>query len=50
MTDFQLPVPDADATAHSARLAALIRDQIGADGGAIPFSRSSRVTVRPVGP
>ncbi|KGM54703.1 hypothetical protein N799_08775 [Lysobacter arseniciresistens ZS79] len=40
MTDFQLPVPDADAAAHSARLAALIRDRIDeADGHAIPFSR-----------
>jgi SAM-dependent MidA family methyltransferase len=39
VTDFQLPVPDADAAAHSARLAALIREQIGAAGGAIPFSR-----------
>jgi len=39
VTDFQLPVPDADAAAHSARLDALIRAQIGAAGGAIPFSR-----------
>jgi len=35
-----LPVPDADALAHSARLTALIREQItAADGAAIPFSR-----------
>jgi SAM-dependent MidA family methyltransferase len=39
VTDFKLPVPDADAAAHSARLGALIREQIQADGGAIPFSR-----------
>lgn len=31
--------PDADALAHSARLQALIREQIAAAGGAIPFSR-----------
>jgi SAM-dependent MidA family methyltransferase len=34
-----LPVPDADALAHSARLDALIRAQIADNGGAIPFSR-----------
>jgi SAM-dependent MidA family methyltransferase len=34
-----LPAPDADALAHSARLAALIRSRIEANGGAIPFSR-----------
>ncbi|TWI05892.1 SAM-dependent MidA family methyltransferase [Luteimonas cucumeris] len=31
--------PDSDAAAHSERLAALIREQITAAGGAIPFSR-----------
>lgn len=31
--------PDADALAHSAHLQALIREQITAAGGAIPFSR-----------
>jgi len=31
--------PDADAQAHSDRLLALIRSQIAASGGAIPFSR-----------
>src|SRR5690606_13930191 len=31
--------PDADALAHSAHLQALIREQIAAAGGAIPFSR-----------
>lgn len=31
--------PDADALAHSARLQALIREQIAACGGAVPFSR-----------
>lgn len=34
-----LPVPDAAARAHSDRLAALIRGEIAAAGGAIPFSR-----------
>ena len=35
-----LPAPDADALAHSARLAAAIRAEIAAsDGAAIPFSR-----------
>ncbi|MGY0504775.1 class I SAM-dependent methyltransferase [Luteimonas sp. e5] len=34
-----LPPPDADARAHSARLAALITREITAEGGAIPFSR-----------
>ena len=33
------PHPDPDALAHSERLRALIRDQILAAGGAIPFSR-----------
>lgn len=31
--------PDADALAHSGRLRALIREQVIASGGAIPFSR-----------
>ena len=40
MTDFDLPTPDPDALAHSARLEALIDAQIAAaDNGAIPFSR-----------
>ncbi|WP_343225744.1 SAM-dependent methyltransferase [Lysobacter sp. BMK333-48F3] len=39
MNSFDLPPPDADALAHSARLSALIREQIAAHGGAIPFSR-----------
>ncbi|HEU0307187.1 MAG TPA: SAM-dependent methyltransferase, partial [Lysobacter sp.] len=34
-----LPPPDADALAHSERLAALIRHEIAANDGAIPFSR-----------
>ena len=34
-----LPPPDADARAHSAELEALIRREIAAQGGAIPFSR-----------
>lgn len=34
-----LPVPDATAQAHSAQLAALIRAEIAAEGGSIPFSR-----------
>ena len=33
------PPPDADARAHSERLQALIRAQVVAAGGAIPFSR-----------
>jgi len=34
-----LPLPDAVALAHSDRLAALIRAEIAAEGGSIPFSR-----------
>lgn len=34
-----LPLPDDAAQAHSARLAALIRADITAEGGSIPFSR-----------
>jgi len=34
-----LPLPDADALAHSERLADLIRSEIAANDGAIPFSR-----------
>ncbi len=34
-----LPPPDIDALAHSQQLAALIRAQITAQGGALPFSR-----------
>src|SRR5688572_6509671 len=34
-----LPLPDADALAHSGHLQALIRAQIAEHGGAIPFSR-----------
>lgn len=34
-----LPTPDADAQAHSARLAQAIRSEIDAAGGAIPFAR-----------
>ncbi|MDV3467529.1 SAM-dependent methyltransferase [Stenotrophomonas sp. C3(2023)] len=33
------PLPDADALAHSAQLAAGLRDEITRQGGAIPFSR-----------
>ena len=39
VTDFKLPVPDADAAAHSARLATLIREQIEAGGGVVPLAR-----------
>ncbi|MGH8616547.1 MAG: class I SAM-dependent methyltransferase [Burkholderiales bacterium] len=35
----ELPAPGADALAHSARLQALIRDEIHAAGGSLPFSR-----------
>lgn len=34
-----LPVPDADAQAHSARVVQAIRAEIDAAGGAIPFAR-----------
>ncbi|PJJ98917.1 hypothetical protein CO611_05940 [Lysobacteraceae bacterium NML03-0222] len=34
-----LPLPDADALAHSAQLEGLIRAEIAASGGAVPFSR-----------
>lgn len=37
--DFDLPAPDADARAHSARVAEAIGAEIAANGGAIPFSR-----------
>jgi SAM-dependent MidA family methyltransferase len=40
VTDFDLPVPDSDALAHSTRLAQLIGEQIAAEpGAAIAFSR-----------
>jgi SAM-dependent MidA family methyltransferase len=35
----ELPAPTAEALAHSARLQALIRDDIRAAGGSIPYSR-----------
>jgi len=35
----ELPLPDADAQAHSQRLAALLREEIRASGGFLPFSR-----------
>lgn len=34
-----VPAPDADALAHSERLLALVRAQVAANGGVIPFSR-----------
>lgn len=34
-----MPAPGAEALAHSERLLALIRDQVAAAGGVIPFSR-----------
>ncbi|MFP7722923.1 class I SAM-dependent methyltransferase [Lysobacter sp. A3-1-A15] len=39
MKPFDLPEPDAAAAAHSARLSDLIRAEIAAAGGAVPFSR-----------
>jgi len=38
-TDSALPAPDADARAHSERVAAHIRAEIAAAGGFIPFAR-----------
>jgi SAM-dependent MidA family methyltransferase len=38
-TEMDVPDPDADALAHSARLRMLIQEQIFAAGGTIPFSR-----------
>ncbi|MGD2113226.1 MAG: SAM-dependent methyltransferase, partial [Gammaproteobacteria bacterium] len=38
-TTSELPAPDAQARAHSDRLAGLIRQEIAAGGGAIRFSR-----------
>lgn len=35
----ELPEPNPDALAHSERLAALIRTEVGASGGALDFSR-----------
>tara|TARA_R110002020_G_scaffold48370_3_gene137919 strand:+ start:189 stop:1361 length:1173 start_codon:yes stop_codon:yes gene_type:complete len=34
-----MPAPGADARAHSDRLLAMVKDQVAAAGGAIPFSR-----------
>ncbi|MET1023920.1 MAG: SAM-dependent methyltransferase [Pseudoxanthomonas sp.] len=34
-----LPLPDADALAHSDRLSGMIRGEIAASGGSVPFSR-----------
>ena len=34
-----LPTPDADALAHSGRLVSVIRDEMEARGGALPFDR-----------
>ena len=39
MKPFDLPEPDADAAAHSARLSEAIRTEIATVGGAVPFSR-----------
>ena len=39
MKPFDLPEPDAEAAAHSARLSEAIRAEIAAAGGAVPFSR-----------
>ena len=39
MKPFDLPEPDAEAAAHSARLSEAIRTEIAAVGGAVPFSR-----------
>ena len=39
MIPMDLPEPDADALAHSARLQQAIAQQIASEGGAIPFSR-----------
>jgi len=38
-TDYALPIPDADARAHSERVVAHIRAEIEAAGGFIPFAR-----------
>ncbi len=39
MANFELPVPPPEALAHSDKLAALIRDEIAAGAGWIPFAR-----------
>ena len=39
MKPFDLPEPDAESAAHSARLSEAIRNEITAAGGAVPFSR-----------
>ncbi|HEY3461781.1 MAG TPA: class I SAM-dependent methyltransferase, partial [Casimicrobiaceae bacterium] len=39
MIDPRLPLPDDDARAHSARVAAHVRDAIERDGGFITFAR-----------
>ena len=38
-TDLELPIPAADARAHSARVTASVREHIEKAGGALPFDR-----------
>ena len=39
LTDLELPIPAADARAHSARVTASVREHIEKAGGALPFDR-----------
>lgn len=45
MNSFDLPAPSVDALAHSARLSALIGDEIAAAGGWISFARYMEVAL-----
>ena len=45
MKPFDLPEPDTDAAAHSARLSEAIRTEIATAGGAVPFSRFMEVAL-----
>jgi len=45
MSETRLPVPDADARSHSARVVARVRDEIERAGGFIPFVRYMEIAL-----
>src|SRR5690349_18769869 len=45
MSENELPLPDADARAHSARVVARVRDEIARAGGFIPFMRYMEIVL-----
>ncbi len=45
MSEARLPVPDADARSHSARVVARVRDEIARAGGFIPFARYMEIVL-----